>query len=64
VAERALRPPVQAVADELVLAPVEAELDAHERLRKALARAQPDERPRRARLTAGATAAGAPAPPR
>ena len=35
-AERALRPRIEAVADELVLGPVERELDAHETIRQAL----------------------------
>ena len=36
-AERALRPGIEAVADELVVAPVERELAAHETLRRSLA---------------------------
>ena len=36
-AVRALRPGIEAVADDLVLAPVERELDAHETLRRSLA---------------------------
>ena len=35
-AERELRPGIEAVADELVIAPVERELEAHETLRRAL----------------------------
>jgi hypothetical protein len=48
VAERALTARVQAAGEELVIAPVEAELAAHARLREALARAQGD-RPARPR---------------
>jgi GTP-binding protein EngB required for normal cell division len=44
VAHRALEKRVQAAGEELVIAPVEAELDAHERLRQALDRAQPARR--------------------
>jgi hypothetical protein len=36
-AARALRPGIEAVADDLVLAPVERELEAHETLRRSLA---------------------------
>jgi hypothetical protein len=44
VAHRALEKRVQAAGEELVIAPVEAELDAHERLRKALDTARPARR--------------------
>jgi hypothetical protein len=58
VAERALRASVEAVGEEHVVAPVEAELDAHRRLCAALATAQPEvRRSRRPRLTAGASRA-------
>jgi GTP-binding protein EngB required for normal cell division len=45
VAERALLARVQAAGEELVIAPVEAELDAHGRLCAAIARARPSDRP-------------------
>ena len=46
VAERALEARVRAAGDELVIAPVEAELDARRRLREALAAAGAQERER------------------
>jgi hypothetical protein len=58
VAERALRASVETVGEQHVIAPVEAELDAHRRLCAALATAGPEaRRSRRPRLTAGATRA-------
>jgi hypothetical protein len=54
-AERALRPGIEAVADELVVGPVERELEAHETLRRALALAAGSERGIRERLTARAS---------
>jgi GTP-binding protein EngB required for normal cell division len=46
-AERALRPGIEAVADDLVVQPVERQVQAHETLRRSLSVAAGEERPRR-----------------
>jgi GTP-binding protein EngB required for normal cell division len=52
VAERALRARVETAGEELVVVPVEQELDARERLRRAITAAGPQERPARAAVAA------------